>query len=291
MPNAKDQGQAARLTETLKSLFRAHGLRHADIAAALDISRTTLKRRLAGNGLTIDLLEQLCALVDVTMNELFELAAVDNDKKLKRLTLEQENALHADVRLGFIFTRLREGWSAAEIQRECRIAEAPLVSYLVQLEKLGLIDLLPGNRVRLHTVRDIDWRKNGPMWHSVDRYLSDIFMMTDSDDAEMARRVAVVKLTPTSIAQLDEMFRHLQMEIRRMAHADRAAASDSKSWYAVLLGARPFEMDLDSAADIPWWRKGAGPSPIKAMAKAGPAPSGPRRGPREDQPAPHRDFS
>ena len=84
MPNAKDQGQAARLTETLKSLFRAHGLRHADIAAALDISRTTLKRRLAGNGLTIDLLEQLCALVDVTMNELFELAAVDNDKKLKR---------------------------------------------------------------------------------------------------------------------------------------------------------------------------------------------------------------
>jgi hypothetical protein len=145
--------------------------------------------------------------------------------------------------------------------------------------------------VRLHTVRDIDWRKNGPMWHSVDRYLSDIFMMTDSDDAEMARRVAVVKLTPTSIAQVDEMFRHLQMEIRRMAHADRAASSASKSWYAVLLGARPFEMDLDSAADIPWWRKGNRPSTVKAAEKTAPPLAGPRRGPRGDQPAAYRDFS
>ena len=259
----KDQSQAPRLIEALKALFRSHGLRHADIAASLGLSRTTLKRRLSGQGLTIDLLESLCALVDVTLNELFELAAVSDDKRAKRLTLEQENALHADVRLGFIFTRLREGWSASEIQRECRIGEAPLVGYLVQLEKLGLIDLLPGNRVRLHTVRDIDWRKNGPMWHSVDRYLSDIFAMMDSDDAEMARRVAVVKLTPASVAQLDDLFHDLQTEIRRLANNDRAAATDGKSWYAVLLGARPFEMDLDSSADIPWWRKGSRPAAVK----------------------------
>jgi len=281
MPHRKDQGQSARLIETLKSLFRSHGLRQADIAAALKLSRTTLKRRLSGQGLTIDLLEALCELVDVTLAELVELAAVNQDKRMKRLSLEQENALHADVRLGFIFTRLREGWSAAEIQRECRIAEAPLVGYLVRLEKLGLIDLLPGNRVRLHTVRDIDWRKHGPMWHSVDRYLSDIFSMMDSDDTDLARRVAVVKLTPASVAQLDEMFHHLQMEIRRLAHQDRSAVPDAKSWYAVLMGARPFEMDLDSPADIPWWRKGARPA----------EDAGPACGPAKVQRVAHREFS
>jgi transcriptional regulator with XRE-family HTH domain len=270
MPQGKDQGQSARLIETLKSLFRTHGLRHADIAAALKISRTTLKRRLSGRGLTIDSLEALCGLVDVTLAELVELAAVNQDKRLRRLSLEQENALHADVRLGFIFTRLREGWSAAEIQRECRIGEAPLVGYLVRLERLGLIDLLPGSRVRLLTVRDIDWRKHGPMWHSVDRYLSDIFGMMDSDDTELDRRIAVVKLTPSSVSQLDDMFRHLQMEIRRLANNDRSAEADAKSWYAVLMGARPFEMDLDSDADIPWWRKGARPMPRKTGSQSGP---------------------
>ena len=281
MPHSKDQGQSARLIETLKSLFRSHGLRQADIAATLKLSRTTLKRRLSGQGLTIDLLEALCEVVDVTLAELVELAAVNQDKRMTRLSLEQENALHADVRLGFIFTRLREGWSAAEIQRECRIAEAPLVGYLVRLEKLGLIDLLPGNRVRLHTVRDIDWRKHGPMWHSVDRYLADIFSMTDSDDTELARRVAVVKLTPASVAQLDDMFHHLQIEIRRLANQDRSAVPDAKSWYAVLMGARPFEMDLDSPAAIPWWRKGAKPE----------EDAGPACGPAEVQHVAHREFS
>jgi transcriptional regulator with XRE-family HTH domain len=113
MPLRKDQGQSARLIETLKSLFRTHGLRHADIAAALKLSRTTLKRRLSGQGLTIDSLEALCGLVDVTLAELVELAAVNQDKRLRRLSLEQENALHADVRLGFIFTRLRDGWKSS----------------------------------------------------------------------------------------------------------------------------------------------------------------------------------
>jgi transcriptional regulator with XRE-family HTH domain len=259
MAQSKDQGQAPRLVEALKSLFRSHGLRHADIATALDISRTTLKRRLAGHGLTIELLEALCGLVDVTLGELFELAMLNDGGKLKRLSLEQEDALHADVRLGFIFTRLREGWSAQEIQRECRIGEARLVLYLVKLEKLDLIDLLPGNRVRLKTARDIEWRKHGPMWRSVDKYLADIFSMTDSDDEELSRRVAVVRLTPASIAQLDEMFHQLQTEIRRLSHNDRGALPEDKLWYAVLMGARPFEMNLDSDADIPWWRKGAQP--------------------------------
>jgi transcriptional regulator with XRE-family HTH domain len=281
MPIRKDQGQSARLIETLKSLFRSHGLRHADIATALKISRTTLKRRLSGQGLTIDQLEALSSLVDVTLGELVELSAVGQDKRLRRLSLEQEKALHEDVRLGFIFTRLREGWTAAEIQRECKIGEARLVGYLVRLEKLGLIDLLPGNRVRLHTVRDIDWRKHGPMWHSVDRYLSDIFSMMDSDDAELDRRVAVVKLTPASVSQLDDMFRHLQLEVRRMANKDRSAEPDAKSWYAVLMGARPFEMDLDADADIPWWRKGAGPEGKR---------TGPDNGPTRVEDTAHRDF-
>jgi hypothetical protein len=119
------------------------------------------------------------------------------------------------------------------------------------------------------------------MWHSVDRYLSDIFSMMDSDDAELDRRVAVVKLTPASVSQLDDMFRHLQMEVRRLANNDRSAEPDDKSWYAVLMGARPFEMELDSDTDIPWWRKGARPAPRKVR---------PHNGPAKGRDLAHRDF-
>ena len=45
MSGRKGEGQVDRLVDTLKWLFRARGLRYADIAAALGTSRTTLKRR------------------------------------------------------------------------------------------------------------------------------------------------------------------------------------------------------------------------------------------------------
>jgi len=254
-PNSNDQ--VPRLIGALKFLFRSRGLRYADIAATLGLSQTTLKRRLTGSGLTVPFLESLCTLAGVSLAELFELANAKVDPRPRRLTLEQENALYADIRLAFIFSRIQVGWSAEEIQRECRIPEAPLVSYLVRLEKLGLIDLLPGNRIRLRTVREIDWRKHGPVWRSVDRYLKDIFTMIDTEDEELSRRIAVVRLSANSIAQLDELFHYLQAEVRRLADSDRIVPTDDKTWYAVLMGARPFEIDLSTPAELPWWRRGA----------------------------------
>ncbi len=252
MAKKQQHDQTARLVDALKWLFRSRGLRYADIASALGLSHTTLKRRLAGSGLTIPFVEALADLVDLTLPELFELANADIDTRIRRLTLEQENALHADVRLGFIFSRLQLGWSSQEIQNECRIPEVRLITYLVQLEKLGLIDLFPGNRVRLKTAREIDWRKHGPMWHSVDRYLKDILTMTDSDDMDLSRRIAVVRLSPSSISQIDQLFHYVQTEIRSLAQNDRRIPTDEKTWYALLLGARPFKMDLGAPGEIPW---------------------------------------
>jgi transcriptional regulator with XRE-family HTH domain len=260
MARERRSDQVARLVEALKFQFRSRGLRYADVASSLGLSHTTLKRRLAGSGLTIPFLESLCELLEISVAELFELANAKTDTKVRRLTLEQENALHADVRLGFIFSRVQLGWSAAEIQQECRIPEAPLIAHLIRLEKLGLIDLLPGNRIRLKTAREIEWRKHGPMWRSVDRYLKDIMSMTDSDDAELARRIAVVRLSQASIGQLDQLFHYVQAEVRRLAQADRQVPTDEKTWYAVLLGARPFEVDLSADSELPWWRRRSRPA-------------------------------
>lgn len=282
MSKSSGYEQTIRLVEALKAEFRQQGIRQATIAAALGISRATLKRRWAGKSLTVSALHQLCALAGITLAELHEMAHATGDTRLRRLSLEQENALHGDARLGFIFSRVQLGWTAEEIQRECKISHAALVTHLLRLEKLGLIKLMPGNRIRLSTARNVEWRHHGPMWHSVDRYLKDIFTMTDSDDPELNRRIAVVKLSQASATQIDELFHSVQTEVRRLANNDRAILSDDKTWYAVLLGARPFEIDLGAKAELPWWRRGARPSASPAVSppvRAAVRKSGPKRKP------------
>ena len=110
------------------------------------------------------------------------------------------------------------------------------------------------------------------MWHSVDRYLKDIFTMTDSDGEELTRRIAVVRLSDSSIAQIDRLFHYVQAEVRRLAQNDRQVPTDEKVWYAVLLGALPFVIDLGAPADLPWYRRSIQRTgtPSKAMSAARP---------------------
>lgn len=266
----KDNSQVERLLETLKWLFKSRGMRYVDVASALGVSRTTLKRRLAGKGLTVDLLESLSDLAGLGLNELFDIANAGADPRRRRLSPKQEEALLADGPLGFIFGRIREGWSAQELQQECNINEARLVGYLVALEKLGLIDLLPGNRIRLRTARDIDWRKPGLMWHALNRHMKEIFAMTDPEDSESARRIAIVKLSAASIAQIEGLFEGVQAEVRRLAHNDRSIVAENKFWYAILLGGRPFDMNFEESEGLPWKRRGAAaPSTASRARKLG----------------------
>lgn len=46
-----------------------------------------------------------------------------------------------------------------------RFTEAECLQHLLRLDRLRLIDLLPGNRVRLNVARDFEWLPKGPIRH------------------------------------------------------------------------------------------------------------------------------
>jgi hypothetical protein len=43
------------------------------------------------------------------------------------------------------------------------LSETTCLKYLLQLDRLRLIALLPGNRIRLAVARDFDWHPDGPI--------------------------------------------------------------------------------------------------------------------------------
>ena len=153
--SSQSQQQVPALTEALKQLFRARGLPQRVIAEKLGVTPRTVKRWLTGKGLTLQVVEKLCDLLGMTFIEFCEIAKDDLDVRPKRLSPQQERMLLADPHLTFVFNLLMRGWSAQEIQGETGMSKATLVGYLVRLEKLGMIELMPENRVRLLFSRNV----------------------------------------------------------------------------------------------------------------------------------------
>src|SRR5690606_15586162 len=79
------------------------------------------------------------------------------------LSISQENLLANDRSLLITFYLLLNGWNACEIQEEYKLTKAQLTKRLTTLDKHKLIELLPYNKVKLTTARQIIWRRGGPI--------------------------------------------------------------------------------------------------------------------------------
>jgi transcriptional regulator with XRE-family HTH domain len=117
---AESRDETRQLLKTLKHLFKAAGLRYADIAARLGVSEGTIKRYLNQQGLTVQVLQLLCECADVTLAELAKLAAEENTPVQPAATPDQERQLAGDIILSMTFFLLARGWRPEQIARESR---------------------------------------------------------------------------------------------------------------------------------------------------------------------------
>lgn len=150
------------LLAALKRLLKARGLTYRDVAVMLDLSEASVKRLFATGHVTLDRLVLLCDKLGLTLAELAHDAAA-SAPRVRRLSAAQEAEVAGDPVLLLVAACVLNHWSAAEICRLYRVEPPECLRKLVQLDRLGLIQLLPGERVRLNLARDFDWLPDGPI--------------------------------------------------------------------------------------------------------------------------------
>lgn len=246
--------EQALLLAELKHALKDRNIRYRDIATHLGVSETTVKRNLAGRGVTLATLEAICAFADIRLFDLAEMAAQRRSTRARALTPEQEQALANDLFTAFIFLLLRYDWSPVEIQREFRLDEPEFVLRLRKLERLRLLDLYPGNRVKLLTVRYPEWEFAGPLRRVIDQSIRPHFENMDFHDPRAAWELETVKLSAGSISQLRAMIAGLSQRMRELAADDHSLPSDQLEWFSLLCAARPTDPRL-------FWGKGAAEEP------------------------------
>lgn len=154
--------QTALLLATLKKQLRASGITYAQVAEALDLSEASVKRLFAEQAFTLPRLEKVCALVGLEISDLMA-TAQRQQHQLEQLTVEQESEIAADVLLLLVAVSVINGFTYQDLLEHYTLSEPECIRKLAHLDRLKLIDLLPGNRIKLRIATNFRWAPDGPI--------------------------------------------------------------------------------------------------------------------------------
>jgi transcriptional regulator with XRE-family HTH domain len=144
--------EADQLISTLKKQLKSQGMTYRDVARALKLSEPSVKRLFASGRFTVERLVQVSNLLGFTLAELSKEALADR-MRLSTLTEKQEREVVSDPRLLVIAVCALNHWTMDEIVEFYKVSVPECIKHLLQLDRLRIIDLLPGNRIRLNVTR------------------------------------------------------------------------------------------------------------------------------------------
>ncbi|MFE8645056.1 helix-turn-helix domain-containing protein [Sphingomonas sp. NCPPB 2930] len=152
----------ADLVIALKQELKAARLTYADLARAMGMAESSVKRMLAKGDMPLSRVDAICRALKLDFADLARRVA-DAQPLTVRLTLEQERAVVADRTLLLMAICVLSQWTLEQVVEAYRLTEAEGIRALVQLDRIGIVELRPGNRYRLKLSKTFRWRPHGPV--------------------------------------------------------------------------------------------------------------------------------
>ena len=150
----------ADLVTAIKKELKAAQMTYADLAEAIDMAESSVKRMLAKGDMPLSRIDAICRALALDFADLARHVA-DNQPLLRELTPEQERAVVADKKLLLMAICVLSQWTLEQVTTAYRLTEAEGIQYLAQLDRIGIIELRPFNRYRLKLAKTFRWRPHG----------------------------------------------------------------------------------------------------------------------------------
>ncbi|RZA09795.1 MAG: XRE family transcriptional regulator [Proteobacteria bacterium] len=191
------------LQSAFRAILREKGISQPKLAALAGVSLPTAKRWVKGEGISLQEWLKLLTLIGVSLPELLERAGAAGSAHFT-YTPSQEEALASTRGLLAYLDLLLGGKTPAAIAKAHALSNAVTSQYLAKLEKVGLIEWLPKDKVRLLIKGEPRWNPAGPLAKKFRRQT--LRELTDAyGDDPAAFRIGVYDLSSASRAMISEM--------------------------------------------------------------------------------------
>ena len=229
------------ILETLKGLLRRQKITYARVAEHLDLSEASIKRLFTRGGFTLERLEQICFLAGIRLCDLIR-QAESNPEAISALTPDQERELVDDPVLLLVTFLALNSWTLAEILACYDLGETDVLRRLLRLDRLGMIELLPDNRVRRLVARNFSWRPGGPVQRYFESQVRRDFLESSFNDPGEHLRFAGGMLSRESLTRMEQSIDKLLAEMDRLIQQDSDLPLKEKFGTAAIFAIRPWEM-------------------------------------------------
>ncbi len=212
----------AELFDLLKATLKARGITYAALAKQIDLSEPTIKRIFAERDCKLSRITEICAALNLTLDDLVsETQRVEvrpqllGDQVEARLA-ENTPALH-------LFLLLLDAMPVSTIQDHYGLSDDRIFQLGRRLEGLGLVEVHPGNHIRLAVRPPIHFRRDGPLHARLLKLNMDFLRgaYTGEDTDASGFLTLTRRITKRTAQHIRTRLREVQVELSDLARKDQ----------------------------------------------------------------------
>ena len=247
--------QTRLIVDTLKQELRKQGINYRQVAQTLDLSEASVKRLFAESSFTLARLGQICELLHLEVSDLIHQMERNIDLT-HQLTLEQETELVADIKLLLMAHFLMNKLQFTEIIEIYDISETEGIRLLAKLDRMKIIELLPGNRVRLMISKNFTLLPGGPIQRFYEKVVqSEFFHSSFGADGEFRIYVSGM-FSRDANAEIIRKIKRLAEDAHELREDSESLALNERFGCSLIMAIRPWEVNVfDQLRRVPKAKK------------------------------------
>jgi hypothetical protein len=232
--------------KVLRTELRRSGITYKLLAERIDMSESSVKRMFGQKDMSLSRLALICKSAGIAMEDVLRQAA-DVTPHSDTLTLAQERSLMASPKLLLVAICCLGHWTMEQIIETYTLTEPECILSLVELDRLGLIELKPMNRYRLNVSNAFHWRPDGPVQQYFREFVvSDYFDGRFDGEGESLLCVPA-RLSLQSAREIVQKIQQLAADLARLHQDDRRLHPEDRDGFTLLLGFRSWEFSALTA--------------------------------------------
>lgn len=225
------------LVSALKAELKAAGITYAELAQQLGLAESSIKRVFAKGDMPLSRIDEVLRVLKMDFADLARQVA-DARPLRRELTQDQEAAVIADRRLLLMAICAFSQWTFEQIVSTYTFTEAECVKYLVQLDRLDIIELRPLNRYRLKVAKGFRWRPNGPVMKYFREHVADDYFSGGFDGEGEMLMLVHGQIGRSLAANFAERLQRVGQDFAQQHLSDQKLSAEQKRPYTLVVGMR-----------------------------------------------------